>query len=344
MESIPTKRIIIFIVLGIVYALSPIINDNFNFNDINNEGISGIRDKINSDNENMKLSAVSGKIYIINNSGWVAFRNADNCTGQGTSSDPYIIKDLEINGGDSGTCIFIQNTDVYFKIENCTVYNSGEYPNAGIKLTDVENSQIIDNNCSSTYYGIYFWRSNYNNVSGNTVNDNNGGIRLTYSNDNDILGNTANNNEYGMYLSYSNINNLIGNTVNNNSYGIYLKSSYENDLLGTTANNNSYGIYLWRSAYTTVSGNTANNNIYGIYLWGSNDNTVTGNTLLGNDECIFEYNCRGNEFSDNGACTYGQDGEGLPFGLIISILSISGGAVILVATLLLNRRKKKRMQ
>ena len=342
MNSKTNNRFIFFIVLGILFALTFINNNNINFNDRNREINSGKIENINLDTINLKISKISGKIHIINNSGWVAFRNADNCTGQGIYSDPYVIKNLEIDGGGSGSCILIQNSDVYFKIENCRVYNSGDYPNAGIKITDVENSQLVNNNCSSTYYGIYLWRSNYNTVSGNTVNNNNGGIRLAYSNINDMSGNTANNNDYGMYLIYSNNNNLIGNTAHNNTYGIFLKSSYENDILGNTANNNLHGIYLWRSSYNRVSGNTANNNLYGIYLWRSSYNRVSGNILLENDECIIEYNCYGNEFSDN-YCTYNWGGGAIPFELIISILSIIGGIVIVLAFLLLNRRKKKRL-
>ncbi|MFX1432976.1 MAG: nitrous oxide reductase family maturation protein NosD [Promethearchaeota archaeon] len=281
---------------------------------------SGKIDNNNLESINLKSSKISGKIHIINNSGWVAFRNADNCTGQGTYSDPYVIKDLEIDGGGSESCILIQNSDVYFKIENCTVYNSGGSPNAGIKITDVENAQLVANNCSSTYYGIYLWRSNYNIVLGNTLNKNNGGIRLTYSNINEISGNTANNNDYGMYLIYSNGNNLIKNTASNNTYGIYLDNCYDNDLLESTANHNQYGIFLRRSSY----------------------NTVSRNILLKNDKCIIEENCHGNVFSEN-YCTLYLGGGEIPYELIIPILSISGGIVIVVALLLLNRRKKKRL-
>jgi len=108
---------------------------------------------------------------------------------------------------------------------------------------------------------------------------------------------------------------------------------------------NSYGIYLTGSDRNIISGNTANNNLYGIMLLESNSNIVSGNILIGNDECITEYNCQGNKFSDNGSCTYGEeDGGGIPIELIILISVISGGAVIGVATLLLIIRKRKRIE
>jgi parallel beta-helix repeat protein len=309
MKSKTNNRFILFIILGIFLALTLIKGNTFIFNNGNRE-INILK---------LDISIISGKIHIINNTGWEDFRNAGNCTGQGTYSDPYIIKDLEIDGKGSGNCILVQNTDVYFKIENCTIYNSGTYPNAGIKLTDVENSQLVDNNCSSNYYGIYLWRCNFNTVSGNTVNNNNGGMRLYLSYENNILGNTANNNDYGIYIDHCNYNNLIENTANNNDYGIYLKNSFENDILINFINYNIYGIYLRMSYY----------------------NTVSGNTLFGNDECIVEYRCDGNIFSNN-FCSDGEDGADFPFELFISILSISGGILILLTIVLINRRKKKR--
>ena len=56
---------------------------------------------------------------------------------------------------------------------------------------------------------------------------------------------------------------------------------------------------------------------------------VSENILQGNDECIVEVNCQGNEFSDNGSCTYGEgddEGEstipGYNLFILIGILSI----------------------
>jgi len=67
---------------------------------------------MNSKNENLKISATSGIIYINGNSEWVDFKNAGKCTGQGTYSDPYIIEDLEIDSEGSGRIITIIDSDV----------------------------------------------------------------------------------------------------------------------------------------------------------------------------------------------------------------------------------------
>ena len=135
----------IILILGISFAFSPIITINLSYiTDISNR-ISDYCDDSNLDNKNLKISAVSGKIHIINNSGWIAFRNAGNCTGSGNYTHPYIIKDLVIDGEDSGSCILIENSDVYFKIENCTLFNSDT---SGLYLKNVSNGEILNNNCS----------------------------------------------------------------------------------------------------------------------------------------------------------------------------------------------------
>ncbi|MBA7659096.1 hypothetical protein ES703_67060 [subsurface metagenome] len=483
-SNLKTKRIML-IILGILFVFIPILTNNPRFT------TSEFK------HDNLKVSAISGKIYIDGNSGWAAFRAAGNCIGQGTYSDPYIIEDLIIDGGGSGNCIKIENSDVYFNIENCTVYNSGAiYPDAGILLSGVNNSRLINNNCSfNNFFGIFLYgnENNNNSISGNTANNNSGrGIHIgsysdnnnitgntannngqsgisigphsdnynitgntannnnesgiiigVYSDNYNIIGNTANNNQYGINLLGCNNNNISGNTVNTNQYGIYLRLSDSNSITdciasgntnfgiyftgcgdnivsgsimnecglglsytfeevrshhidttnlvngkplyyytneinlepddfmnagqvilvncadslvsnlnisynsraislhycdnisisGNTANNNSQnGIYLYQSDYNTISGNTANYNTYGVYLRDSNYNTVSGNTLIGNDECIFEKNCQGNEFSDNGDCKYGErDGEQpIPGYNVLFLLGILSVAAILI--------------
>ena len=120
----------------------------------------------------------------------------DWCSGNGTWSNPYIIENVSINAN-TGNCIEIKNSDAYFIIRNVTVYNSGGYYNAGIKLSYVDNSMIFNN----------------------TAYNNEDGIYLYYSNNNTLSGNTASNNDlYGIYLFfYSDYNTLSGNTESNNN-------------------------------------------------------------------------------------------------------------------------------
>ena len=277
MDSNSSKKIAIFITLGMIFALSLILINIYNFNTGNSENSTDYNVDYNLDNKNLKISAVSEKIHIDNN--WTAAKAAGICTGNGIYSDPYVIEDLVIDGGGSGSCILIENSIVYFKIENCTVYNSGlSWGDAGIELSNVINSLIITNNCSSNYHGIYLSSSDDNNVSGNTVNSNKyGGIYVNGGYNNTVSGNNASYNKYfGISLPYSDYNFLLGNTVKNNIYyGVLLVESRNNIIKGNFLINNDVGIYIQYSLHYS-------NNFQGA------GNEISDNIFIGNNQDIRE--------------------------------------------------------
>lgn len=261
------------IILGILFAISPLINNNFNFHWEDSNLSSHNRDKMNSKNENLKISATSGIIIIYGNSQWVDFKNAGKCTGQGTYSDPYIIEDLEIDAEGSGRSITIINSDVYFKIENCTVYDTLDrrWPeDSGIYLSNVANANLINNTVFDNFNGIFLQYNCYNNtISGNAV---------------------INNYFMGITLENSDYNTVSENTINQNYGGIYVEDSDNNKISGNTANNNYWGINLPNSDYNTISGNIINNNNEsGICLHSGNYNNISGNIMI---ECGLQVSSR----------------------------------------------------
>ncbi|MFX0001152.1 MAG: nitrous oxide reductase family maturation protein NosD [Candidatus Hodarchaeota archaeon] len=274
MKKLKTKLIILTTVVMCLFSftLFSIINNNLDNND--------------KYNKNLKSSKVSNPIYIDDNNpshNWSVAKAAGKCTGEGTYSNPYIIEDLVIEG--AGTdCIRIENSTVYFRIENCTVHSS----NLGILLINVNNSQIIDNDCDSfSNYGIFLDNSHNNSITGNTVDDTWFGIQLSDSTINIVSGNiigTQSWNGNGIWLSECNENVISGNFIT--ECGVY----------GGTA------INLVQSNNNTISGNTLNNNRHdGIKLAFSNDNTISGNTADGNDDTgiYFEYQSHNNTILDN---------------------------------------------
>ena len=53
--------------------------------------------------------------------------------GSGTELDPYLIENLNIDGGGTGNCLSIENSIKHFIIQECTLFNSGSSPtNAGV--------------------------------------------------------------------------------------------------------------------------------------------------------------------------------------------------------------------
>jgi len=66
--------------------------------------------------------------------------------GDGTYSTPYIIENLCINGRRHIYCISIKNTNVYFIIKNCILFNTKEDVTVGSGGTTIPIRHIIHNN------------------------------------------------------------------------------------------------------------------------------------------------------------------------------------------------------
>jgi parallel beta-helix repeat protein len=223
---------------------------------------------------------------------------------------------------------------------------------AGIHLGDwntaANHCNISYNKASGNYHGIYVEKGEYNDIIGNTVNNNaddgiyvkgdhnnikdnsntvnyNGedGIQLYQANYCNVTGNIANENSaYGINLYSATYNTIKDNVVNENVIGgIYLggTSSDFNKLSDNTANENEkYGIYLYYADQNNITSMSAgnvvrNNGKYGFFLWGADDNEITCNWVADNDEKGFYLrgHATGNNISYNNIITNGVDqGDG----------------------------------
>ena len=362
MKSKLKKRASIIIFLGIFFAISSIYYSNPCLKATYKDKSADYSGDITLDRENMKISAISGKIHIDNN--WTAAKAAGICTGEGTYSEPYVIEDLEIDGGGLGSCILIENSDVYFKIENCTLYNSGGSPNAGIHLYNVDNGKLIDNNCSSNYSGIMLSNfSDNNTISGNSADHNGCGIFIAGGYSNTVSGNSASYNNYsGIYLLGGTYTNISGNIVSYNNQNGLTFFAFSNDYNNITEN-----IFKENSLYGVSIGDGDDNNIYlncfsgnGINAYDGGSNNRWDNGTMGNYWSNYTgldvdgdgigdvpYNIKGSAGSQDRfplmKCPIStpQDGGGIPIELIVVISVISGGAVIGVAALIIIRKRKR---
>jgi len=216
---------------------------------------------------------------------WAEAVLEDWCAGSGIENDPYIIENVAINGGNSTSCIEIKQSSVHFIIRNCTVTNSAEN-DAGIYLYNVENGNLVDNNCSlNNGFGILAAIVSNLNISNNKVNNNILGMYLYKCNYSTVKENliTGNQNK-GIYLKDNcNYNEIVYNYVNDNQdSGIYLSYSFHTDILHNTANTNKWdGIHLFRSDQNTISENKIENNKhYGVSLLASDNNIITENEII----------------------------------------------------------------
>ena len=313
-----TKTFVILLIIGLVFPLILDYNFNYDIEEINN-----------SIDPNSSGGYIESFIHI---DGSIANNWTDTLAKPWCNlvNGVYVIENVTIDASSSptGSGIYIENSkNEYFIIRNCTVYSAGNVNyDAGIKLENVNNGTLTNNNClNNLRYGISLLNDcNNNTISGNTASDNGrSGIYLKGDNgkchNNTISGNTANNNiQYGIYLIYNcDYNNITGNTANDNEIGIYLDGQdgatcYKNIISGNTANGNIWaGIYLiWDCDYNTILGNTANLNNYGIILLYGDNNKITGNTANDNhDEGFFLQSCDKNDITENTANNnyYGMD-------------------------------------
>ena len=204
----------------------------------------------------------------------------------------------------------LEVTADYANISGFTVKGAVGSWKGGIYLENVEHCNIINNNASNNYHGIYL-RYSFNNILTNNtaISNNNSGIYLLHSSNNTISNNNIVNNTNAVALSNSNYNavtnnncsynrgdsivtyspshnNLIvSNIANSNFIGICIGSK-DNVVSNNVAINNTYGIYNVYANNTEITNNICSRNKWGIDLWSSNyvliaNNTVKSNTVAG---------------------------------------------------------------
>ena len=222
-----------------------------------------------------------------------------------------------VTAANSGDHVFDVTADCV-TITGFTVTGATDSTNAGIHLgswsISADHCNISYNKASGNYHGIYVGYGKYNDIIGNTVNNNDDDGIYVKDDHNNINSNTVNNNgEDGIQLYYANYCNVTGNVANNNTkYGINLYYADYNNISNNTVNYNEIGgIYLRGADYNEITnmsaGNTVMYNKYGIYLYGSSNNNITCNLVAYNTEKGFYlsdggsgwYPCTGNNISRN---------------------------------------------
>lgn len=186
----------------------------------------------------------------------------DWCSGSGTLSNPYIIRNVYIEL--TGNCIHIRDSNVYFEIENCTCIANGIVA-TGIRLTNVNNSKLLRNNCSfGGHSGIWLEDCHNNLISENLASENYyNGILIRYSEHNIISNNKFVKNHYdGIYIFRENKENLVirNNLSYNNDYGIIIEEDSLNNTISDNIIQNNTQIGL--DITTTSNGNLVLGNCF----------------------------------------------------------------------------------
>ena len=250
----------------------------------------GIITEENDYKTHLNISVLTTELSIDGNQAWVDIIDEFNFTGYGNSTHPYIIKDLEIDGQDSiFSCISIQNSDVYFQIENCTLYNATH----AIYLRNVTNAIISDVKIYDNYYNGIYAESITNLILNNISSFNNEryGIYLRYVMNSTISNsNFSYNQERGLIASNAENLNVSNTSCSNNIYcGISLSASRNSYINNITSSANGYdGISLYYCENCTVLNSILMNNpAIGIDMDSSVNNTLQDNNITDCGEGIY---------------------------------------------------------
>ena len=154
--------------------------------------------------------------------------------GNGSVDDPYIIQELNITGPSGSNLIDIQNTNVYFQINNSLLVGGSK----GIYLDNVFNGLIANNTIIYNNDGINLYESENNVLFNNNASYNvKNGIYLTLSPNNAFINNVVeDNDEIGIGAYFSGNNRIISNSFTNN--GLMIRGSYVTDYLQAEVENN----------------------------------------------------------------------------------------------------------
>jgi parallel beta-helix repeat protein len=281
MKSKQASLVIILISLLFIFSLSLYYSQNLEFRP----------EKFDYNlvyNNALKSSVISEKIHITGNIGWSDAKTAGICTGSGTHSDPYIIENLEIDAENNGSCIVIEDSNVYFKIQNCTLFGGRtSHPfDKGVELINVTKGELTFIQSFTNYHGILLIECHNIFVAENKVTNNLVGIELYGGANNTLLQNNASHNSVaGISLGYSYKNNISDNILSNNYRGFSINVVHMNTISNNNIINNRYGISLIGGENNIfLNNNVSYNNDYGIYFEGGDNSILSSNFLSHNGE------------------------------------------------------------
>jgi parallel beta-helix repeat protein len=247
--SLRIMKIFIVVTMLVLISFMPILTLGSNVDYIKEQSV-----------EPLPLFLPHDVIRIDDNGGFNATNGVYN--GTGAANDPYIIENLEIDGGGNGSCIYIGNTTAHFIVRNCSLYNAtGDFSqfhwDAALSLFNVQNGKIINNTCfNNGRYGINLWTSSDNLIDNNTCYSNNiNNIQLYLGNNNILKNNTCSSvlhNTHGISLLNTANVKLFDNKLT--FCGIFMdgsKANYNSHMIPTNNTVNNKPVYY----YTTNMGN-----------------------------------------------------------------------------------------
>ncbi len=167
---------------------------------------SKISPQINFFEEPEMKAVITNGIYIHNDAELASY----SVSGDGSSSDPWIIRDLEIDTSDV-VALRVKDTTEHFEIRNCTITAMyGIYfDNVTGGTSRIQNNTVFG--CNSV--AIYLTKTNGSWIEDNILIDNHRGMEINYCYVTHILNNYCQSRDAGIFLRYSPYSSLAGNLM-----------------------------------------------------------------------------------------------------------------------------------
>ncbi|GAG80595.1 unnamed protein product, partial [marine sediment metagenome] len=143
--------------------------------------------------------------------------------GSGTEEDPYRIENLYMMSLASfSRCIIIEDTSVYFIIQNCTFTGEDIADHSGITMWNVTNGQILNNTFTHCKFGIW-GREVFSFVfANNTFKNCWKGFWMEMSLHNDVIQNVFESNDDAIWILRMNFTTFENNTLRFNINGLFI--------------------------------------------------------------------------------------------------------------------------
>jgi len=221
----------------------------------------------------------------------------------GNSKD-VVIQFIKITDDNAAIENLTANATLIYNANHCTIRNCTLNAFFGLELRYSNYSRVLNNTINPVNHGITVYKSNNNEITGNTVN----GIprwtvnELMSSNNNTVKDNIFIDTGLSVYYSYQNT--VENNTVNGKPL-VYLENvsdstvTYAGQVIAVNCNNitiqglnifnTSYGVEFWKTNNSCITDNIIGGNFFGIYLDHSNENGIYTNTIKNNSYGIYPY-------------------------------------------------------
>jgi len=192
-----------------------------------------------------------------------------------------------VDGNEAGSVISITADNV--SIEGFTIQRSGTRSyNSGIFVDRTDGNDISHNTITNNNYGINLYYSSDNLVSDNIITDNNDGVSFYSSISNEVSGNKITYNYDGIISYYSTNNMVLCNTLMENDYGILLFDSSRNEVFHNNFVNNGQQAYTYNSISVWDHGMEGNywSGYTGVDLYSGPYQNETGSDGIGDSAYI----------------------------------------------------------